>query len=60
MILFLIPIIAGIIFSSLSDHFPTFYIEECKTLKINQKPFETKVINDQTKPAYQNILKRAP
>ena len=52
--------IAGIIVSSLSDHFPTFYIEECKTSKNTQKPFKTRVINDKTIPAYQNILKSAP
>ena len=52
--------IAGIIISSLSDHFPTFYIEECKTQKISQKPFKTRIINEKTIPGYENILKTAP
>jgi hypothetical protein len=52
--------IAGILISSLSDHFPTFYIEECKTSKIQQKPFKTRVINEKTTPAFQNIIKTAP
>ena len=46
--------IAGIIISSLSDHFPTFYIEECKTTKINTKPFKTRIINEKTIPGYEN------
>ena len=40
--------IAGIIVCSISDHFPTFYIEECKTEKVNPKPFKTRIINSQT------------
>ena len=45
--------IAGIIISSLSDHFPTFYIEECKTVKISPKPFKTRIINEKTIPGYE-------
>ena len=52
--------IAGILLTSLSDHFPTFYIEECKTVKIAQKPFKTRIINEKTIPAYENILRTAP
>ena len=52
--------LAGIVISSISDHFPTFYIEECKTSKIQPKPFKTRVINERTTPAFQNILKTAP
>jgi hypothetical protein len=52
--------IAGIILSSLSDHFPTFYFEECKTVKISQKPFKTRIINEKTIPGYENILRTAP
>ena len=52
--------IAGIILSSLSDHFPTFYIEECKTVNISQKPFKTRIINEKTIPGYENILRTAP
>ena len=52
--------IAGILLTSLSDHFPTFYIEECKTQKISQKPFKTRIINEKTIPGYENILKTAP
>ena len=52
--------IAGIIVCSISDHFPTFYIEECKTEKFNPKPFKTRIINSQTIPGYLNILKTAP
>ena len=52
--------IAGIILSSLSDHFPTFYIEQCKTVKVSQKPFKTRIINEKTIPGYENILRTAP
>ena len=52
--------IAGILISSLSDHFPTFYIEECQTVKVSQKPFKTRIINEKTIPGYENILKTAP
>ena len=52
--------IAGIIVCSISDHFPTFYIEECKTEKVNPKPFKTRIINSQTIPGYLKILKTAP
>ena len=51
--------IAGIIISSLSDHFPTFYIEECKTQKVIPKKFKTRIINEQTIPGYESILKTA-
>ena len=51
--------IAGILISSLSDHFPTFYIEECNTFKEIPKPFKTRLINEETIPGYENILKSA-
>ena len=52
--------IAGIIISSLSDHFPTFYIEECKIEKVVPKPFKTRLINDKTIPDFEKLLKSAP
>ena len=52
--------IAGIIISSLSDHFPTFYIEECKIDKVVPKPYKTRLINDQTIPGFEKLLKSAP
>ena len=52
--------IAGIIISSLSDHFPTFYIEECKIQKVVSKPYKTRLINDETIPGFESILKTAP
>ena len=52
--------IAGIIISSLSDHFPTFYIEQLKTEKISSKPFKTRIINENTIPGYEQLLKSAP
>ena len=52
--------IAGIIISSLSDHFPTFYIEQCTTKKLILKPFKSRIINEETIPGYENILKTAP
>ena len=52
--------IAGIIISSLSDHFPTFYIEECQITQVSKKPFKTRIINEKTIPGYENILKTAP
>ena len=52
--------IASIILSSLSDHFPTFYIEECKTVKIDQKSIKTRVINEKTIPGYEQLLRTAP
>ena len=45
--------------SSLSDHFPTFYIEECNTFKEIPKPFQTRLSNEETIPGYENILKSA-
>ena len=51
--------IAGIIISSLSDHFPTFYIEKC-TIEIEiPKTCKTRIINEETIPGYLNILKMA-
>ena len=52
--------IAGIIVCSLSDHFPTFYIEECKTSKIDPKPFKTRIVNEETIPGFEKLLKSAP
>ena len=52
--------IAGIIISSLSDHFPTYYIEECEIEKVVPKPFKTRLINDQTVPGFEKLLKSAP
>ena len=51
--------IAGILISSLSDHFPTFYIEECNTTKEIPKSVKTRLINEETIPGYENILKIA-
>ena len=52
--------IAGVIISSLSDHFPTFYIEECKIGKVVPKPYKTRLINDETIPGFEKLLKSAP
>ena len=52
--------IAGIVISSLSDHFPTFYIEECRVQKVAPKPYKTRLINDETIPGFENLLRSAP
>ena len=52
--------IAGIVISSLSDHFPTFYIEECRVQKVASKPYKTRLINDETIPGFENLLITAP
>ena len=46
--------------SSLSDHFPTFYIEECRVQKVAPKPYKTRLINDETIPGFENLLRTAP
>ena len=52
--------IAGVILTSLSDHFPIFYKEECNTVKVVKKPFKTRIINEKTLPGYENVLRSAP
>ena len=52
--------IAGIVISSLSDHFPTIYIEECKLDKSAPKPYKTRLINEETIPGFEKLLKTAP
>ena len=36
------------------------FIEECKTQQVSKTPFKTRIINKQTIPGYENILRTAP
>ena len=45
--------------SSLSDHFPTTCIEECRVQKV-AAPYKSRLINDKTIPEFENLLKTAP
>ena len=48
---------AGIIINSLSDHFPVFYIEETKQNNVQLPDKLVRNINQNTIPAFCNILK---
>ena len=47
---------SGIILNCLSDHFPTYYIEQCKTKQPIKTTIKTRKINDETIPSFINIL----
>ena len=49
--------ISGILISSLSDHFPVFYIEETKQNKIKLPEKSKRNINSKTIPNFCNLLK---
>ena len=48
---------SGIVLSYISDHFPTFYIDQTKSPKPKQKPFKTRKINNETQNDLNNLLK---
>ena len=48
---------AGIIINSLSDHYPTFYLDKCKTQKQKLTPYRARIINEKTIPAFSKLLK---
>ena len=48
---------SGILISSLSDHFPVFYIEETKQKNINEPEISTRKINNTTISSFCNLLK---
>ena len=49
---------AGIVVNNLSDHYPTFYFDKCKTQKHNLTPFKTRKINENTIPGFITLLKQ--
>ena len=48
---------SGIILSYISDHFPTFYIDQTRSPKPKKKPFKIRKINDETQNDLNNLLK---
>jgi hypothetical protein len=48
---------AGIVQNNISDHYPTFYIDQCKNPKRSLHPFKTRKINADTIPGFQSLLK---
>ena len=48
---------AGIIINNLSDHYPTFYMDQCKTQKQKMAPYKTRQINEKTIPGFSKLLK---
>ena len=48
---------AGIIINDLSDHYPTFYIDKCKTQKLTSLPYKSRKINEATIPGFSKLLK---
>ena len=48
---------AGIIINNLSDHYPTFYIDKCKTQKHKFTPYKCRQINESTIPSFSKLLK---
>ena len=48
---------AGIIIHSLSDHYPTFYLDKCKTQKQKLTPYKAQIINEKTIPTFSKLLK---
>ena len=49
---------AGIIMTYLSDHYPTFYIDQTRSPKSRPKPFKTRKINKETQNSFNNLLKK--
>ena len=48
---------AGIIMTYLSDHYPTFYIDQTRSPKSRPKPFKTRKINNETQTSLNSLLK---
>ena len=48
---------SGILINHLSDHFPVFYIKSGKTEKRKNTTTKTRVINENSKNSFKNLLK---
>ena len=49
--------VAGIILSYISDHFPTFYIDQTKAPKQKLQPYKTFKMNKETEKCFDQLLK---
>ena len=51
--------IAGIILSYISDHYPTFYIDQTKVPQPKSKPYISRKINKETQNSFNDLLKNS-
>ena len=50
---------AGIILSHISDHFPTFYVDQTHVAKQKPQPYKTRLINEATQNSLKDLLQTA-